>query len=208
MLNQSRAVETRRNILYAAARVFERKGYSAATIAEILAEADTTKGALYFHFESKEALANVIVEEQSSWIDENTDPRISPIQRSIDLSYRFIEALQNDPLVRASIRLTLERNTFGTDNPSPYVSWVSLLADMLENAAAQGLLLPFVSPQDAAHLLASAVTGTQLTSEAITHRSDLKYRIEQMWVILLPALVPSSLLPTLNSTAPAETSAA
>jgi AcrR family transcriptional regulator len=203
-VNQSRAVETRRNILYAAARVFERKGYSAATIAEILAEADVTKGALYFHFDSKETLANVIVEEQSNWIDENIDLRISPIQRSIDLSYRFIEALQIDPLVRASIRLTLERNTFGTDNPSPYVGWVSLLADILENAAAHGLLLPSVNPRDAAHLLASTVTGTQLTSEAMTHRADLRYRIEQMWVILLPALVPASLLPTLDVKAPDE----
>ncbi len=54
---QDRAILTRQAILTAAAGVFEERGYRAATISEILARAGVTRGALYFHFPSKEDLA-------------------------------------------------------------------------------------------------------------------------------------------------------
>jgi len=57
MAQQERAVRTRRAVLEAAAAVFAERGYAAATIGEILARAQVTKGALYFHFDSKAALA-------------------------------------------------------------------------------------------------------------------------------------------------------
>lgn len=57
MAQQERAVRTRRAVLEAAATVFADHGYTAATVADILKTAGVTKGALYFHFDSKEALA-------------------------------------------------------------------------------------------------------------------------------------------------------
>ncbi|MEK8171459.1 helix-turn-helix domain-containing protein [Streptomyces sp. M19] len=57
MARQERAIRTRNEILRAAATVFNEFGYDAATIAETLTRADVTKGALYFHFQSKEDLA-------------------------------------------------------------------------------------------------------------------------------------------------------
>jgi|TARA_R110002020_G_scaffold105961_2_gene246844 AcrR family transcriptional regulator len=50
------AEETRRKILAAARRLFETKGYTDTSIAAIVDEAGTTKGALFHHFASKEAL--------------------------------------------------------------------------------------------------------------------------------------------------------
>ncbi|WP_435060255.1 TetR family transcriptional regulator [Streptomyces sp. bgisy060] len=66
MARQERAVRTRRTVLEAAAAVFDERGYKAATIADILKRADVTKGALYFHFASKRALAQGILDEQFS----------------------------------------------------------------------------------------------------------------------------------------------
>src|SRR5438067_2304986 len=48
----------------AAAAVFGRRGYGLASIAEIAAESGMTKGALYFHFPSKDDLARAVIEEQ------------------------------------------------------------------------------------------------------------------------------------------------
>ena len=62
MALQERAIRTRRNILVAAADVFADVGYEAATISEILQRANVTKGALYFHFASKEVLADAVSE--------------------------------------------------------------------------------------------------------------------------------------------------
>ncbi len=53
---QEEAEQTRRIILDAATKQFEIKGYNATTIAEIAKEAQLTKGAVFHHFPSKEAL--------------------------------------------------------------------------------------------------------------------------------------------------------
>lgn len=66
MAKQDRAIRTRRAILEAAAIVFEKQGFQAATITDILKMAGVTKGALYFHFQSKEALAHGVLNEQGS----------------------------------------------------------------------------------------------------------------------------------------------
>src|SRR5216117_2644416 len=63
---QERAERTRGRILDAAAAVFDERGFSGASLSDILARAGVTKGALYFHFSSKEELAKYLVEEQFS----------------------------------------------------------------------------------------------------------------------------------------------
>lgn len=54
---------TRRRLLEAATRVFARKGYYGTTVDDIVAECGSSKGAFYFHFDSKEALFLTLVEE-------------------------------------------------------------------------------------------------------------------------------------------------
>jgi len=54
---------TRRRLLEAAIKVFARKGYYGTTVDDIVAECGSSKGAFYFHFESKEALFLRLVEE-------------------------------------------------------------------------------------------------------------------------------------------------
>lgn len=58
-------------VLEAAAQVFAEHGYATARIADILKAAGVTKGALYFHFDSKEALAKGVLQLQ-------TDQRLPP----------------------------------------------------------------------------------------------------------------------------------
>jgi AcrR family transcriptional regulator len=91
MARQERAVRTRRAVVEAAAAVFAEHGYAAATIAEILERADVTKGALYFHFGSKEALARGVIDAQITgdyWV-----PRELKLQEWVDicltLAYRI-----------------------------------------------------------------------------------------------------------------------
>src|SRR6476646_9534890 len=59
---QARAEATRDAVLSGAAEVFLRLGYANASLAEIMAQAKVTKGALYFHFGSKEELARVVID--------------------------------------------------------------------------------------------------------------------------------------------------
>src|SRR5437588_8895854 len=56
--------ETRAELLSAALRVFAQRGYGAAGVDEIAAEAGYSKGALYWHFSSKEELLAALLDER------------------------------------------------------------------------------------------------------------------------------------------------
>ncbi|MBV1777171.1 TetR/AcrR family transcriptional regulator [Burkholderiaceae bacterium DAT-1] len=54
--NTPEPLDTRDRIIESAARVFARKGYLSATLDEVAADAGMTKGAVYWHFDSKNEL--------------------------------------------------------------------------------------------------------------------------------------------------------
>src|SRR5438270_12857050 len=56
--------EARDELLAAALRVFARRGYREAGVDEIAAEAGYSKGALYWHFSSKDALLVALIDER------------------------------------------------------------------------------------------------------------------------------------------------
>ena len=57
------AGSTRQRLVAAAAHQFARRPYSMVSLDDILAEAELTKGAMYFHFPSKQALALAIIDD-------------------------------------------------------------------------------------------------------------------------------------------------
>ena len=65
--------QTRTRILRAAVSVFDRKGYSAASVREIVELAGVTKPALYYHFGSKERLLTTVLEEAGRAFERKMD---------------------------------------------------------------------------------------------------------------------------------------
>lgn len=61
--------DTRSRILEAAARCFSRKGFAQASLDEVAAEAGLTKGAVYWHFESKHDLFFALLEARCAELD-------------------------------------------------------------------------------------------------------------------------------------------
>lgn len=63
--------QTRARIIAAAIRLFVRRGFSATSIADLAGAINMTKGALYHHFESKEALFLAVIDSiRRTWRDE------------------------------------------------------------------------------------------------------------------------------------------
>ena len=203
MPQQQRAIDTRRNALRGAAVVIERRGYEAATIAEMVAESRITKGALYFHFPSKEAIAEAIIAEQRAWLGERYDHAGPPVQTIVDISYGFVDALLEDPLMRASIRMTIDRAAAPESIAAGYNGWISAVEALLERARAAGSLLPHVRPAGTAYTVTSTVTGLQMTSDALTGRTDLAERVEYFWRLFVPALVKPELVARVDVRPPA-----
>ncbi|GAA1007456.1 ScbR family autoregulator-binding transcription factor [Streptomyces thermogriseus] len=186
MAKQDRAIRTRRAILTAAAKVFEERGYQAATITEILTTAGVTKGALYFHFQSKEDLAQGVLSEQDQRMV--VPDRPSKVQQLVDVILLHAHRLQTDPMVRAGVRLSLDQQAKGLDRSGPFLHWGRIIGDLLEKAQAQGELLPHVVPSETADVIVGSFAGVQAMSQALSNYKDLPDRICALLRHLLPSV--------------------
>ncbi|MEV4973900.1 ScbR family autoregulator-binding transcription factor [Streptomyces scopuliridis] len=189
---QQRAVRTRAAILAAAASVFDRYGYDAATITEITARSGTTKGALYFHFSSKEELARGVLRELTG--DLTVEPADSHVQELIDMTMAVTYRSLHDPIVRAGLRLAVERGSVDLSEVSPFPVWAGLGEDLLLRAAERGELLSYVVPRETAELVISAWAGIQVYARVVAGRRDVERRMSVMWAHLLPSVVMPRLL--------------
>ncbi|MET8077951.1 ScbR family autoregulator-binding transcription factor [Streptomyces sp. NPDC005303] len=198
MARQERAIRTRRTIVEAAGAVFDEHGYAASTIAMVLERAEVTKGALYFHFPSKESLAQAVLDEQLAL--GAVPPHPCKVQEIVDMTFVFGQRLRSNSLLKGSVRLTVDQCAPpGVDHTGPFRQWSEHLVAMLQAARDQGELLPTVEPRDTADLLVGAFAGVQLMSRALHGREDLGHRISVMWAHLLPSIAVPGLLIGLDS---------
>ncbi|MEV6175433.1 ScbR family autoregulator-binding transcription factor [Streptomyces sp. NPDC051954] len=198
MVKQDRAIRTRQTILTAAAKVFEERGYQASTISEILNTAGVTKGALYFHFPSKEHLAQGVLagQDQQAPIPD----RACKVQQIVDTVVLHAYRLQSDAMVRAGVRLSLDQLAQGLDRSGPFSRWTEVIVELLEKAQAQGELLPHVVPAETAEVLVGTFAGVQSMSEAVSGYQDLPQRVSALLRHVLPSVVMSSVLAAVDIT--------
>ncbi|OKJ32534.1 ScbR family autoregulator-binding transcription factor [Streptomyces sp. CB01580] len=192
---QERAVQTRESILRAAAEVFDEFGFAGASINRILTRAGVTSGAMYHHFESKEALARTLMNAQPGtivpWLES------TGLQHLIDLTLLWSHQLRVDPILRAGVRLTGEQATFGIQDSSPYRNWTEIMADCLAVAAEKGELRPGVEAHAVAEFVVESCTGMQMVATVVSGREDLADRVARMWHLLLPGIaVPAAIMQT------------
>ncbi|MFC8229824.1 ScbR family autoregulator-binding transcription factor [Streptomyces sp. NPDC057287] len=183
MARQQRAIRTRRIFLEAAAEVFDEHGYDAATIAAILERAGLTRGALYFHFTSKEELARGVLQEAVT--SDGVTPQTFKLQEWVDIALLLAYRLPREPLLSASIRLSVDpraRGLFGTRWPD----WISLGTEILTEAKDRGELLPHVDPGATSRLFVGAWTGVQLVTESMAEPPELVNEISALFELILP----------------------
>ncbi|MEV7727343.1 ScbR family autoregulator-binding transcription factor [Streptomyces sp. NPDC087917] len=195
MAEQVRAIRTRQAILMAAAEVFESRGYQAATISDILKAAGVTKGALYFHFQSKDDLAQGVLSEQDHRL--TIPERPAKVQEVVDMAMLHSHRLQTDPLVRAGVRLSMDQQD-GLDRSAPFLGWASVCTETFTKARAQGELLPHVVPSESADVFVGSFAGIQSMSQAVSDYADLPRRVSAMLRHLLPSMTMPSVLASLD----------
>lgn len=196
-VRQERAVRTREAIIQAASVIFDRLGYEVASITDILQEAGLTKGALYFHFPSKEALARAVMASQVDLVQ--VPEHHLRVQSAIGLTLDVAAKLQTDPVMRAGIRLTIEQGSWQSASIEPYLAWIEITHQLFEEAGARGELKADVDPREAATLVVGSFTGIQLLSQVMTERKDLPQRIGTFWDLVLPGMVTPRILKRLTT---------
>src|SRR5579862_7442808 len=162
------AERTRERLLQAASREIYKSGFQSASLDTILASTGVTKGALYYHFKSKEALGYAVVEEIIS--PDVHRKWVRPLQCVKDPIDALIGAVQRIPVRPEDVRGGCQLNNLAQEM-SPldagfrkrlaiiFDAWREAVASVLREGQAHGGIRRDVEPADAAGLLIAMVEG-------------------------------------------------
>ncbi len=189
---QDRAARTRLLVLTAAAELFTARGFRHTSVQEVADRVGMTKGAVYFHYPTKEALAVAVVEHHyARWpllLAGVTAEGHGPLETAERLLAGAALAFRDDVVVQAGTRLQVERPQIDAELPTPYVDWTELLAGLLSRAEALGELRAGVRPRTAARSLVAAFFGTQHISDVLHERAYVVERWSDTAELLFRAI--------------------
>jgi AcrR family transcriptional regulator len=167
---------TREHLLQAAFREVFRCGFQNAGIDTILAATNVTKGALYHHFESKEALGHAIIEEIVAKL--TGDRWMLPLQRSedkdpIDTLIGLVQAIPHRPedvkngcpLVNLAQEMSRLDEQFRKRLERIFHAWQDGIAMALRRGQKQGTVRRDVVPEETASFLIAMVEGYEVLAK-------------------------------------------
>ena len=198
MVRQARSEATRQQIIDSAVDLINEIGYPAAGLADIIERAEMTKGALYYHFDSKEVLATAIIDDGGGRVinafraaGRTGSPALENIIHGV---FTVADTIRTDKLAQAASRLL---RTFGGFNPAAkrtYGEFLSEMTERVETAIAEGDMSPDVKAEAVARTIFGSMLGSELLSAALTDGKDLGNQFVSTWEVILPAIVaPESL---------------
>ncbi|MCX5381241.1 ScbR family autoregulator-binding transcription factor [Streptomyces sp. NBC_00091] len=211
---QERSERTRRRLVFAGAELFHRNGYANATLGEIAGAAGVTKGALYFHFASKDELADAVQRRGCGLLHDAVrglrEGGASPLQALIDTTHWLARTLHEDPAIPASFRITKECAGQQPAVVDFHEAWLSAVCELLRMARDVGEL-PLDRPvggvpdeggpaagdgvsaadrwESAEALVAAAVCGIEVLAGTGLSYGELQRKVAALWGLLLPSLV-------------------
>src|SRR5271168_4865572 len=159
---------TRERLLQAAFREVHRSGFQSAGIDTILAATNVTKGALYHHFESKEALGYAIVEEVIAKLvhDRWLHPMLSDGQ-PIDILIGIVQRLpvrprdirNSCPLLNLAQEMSPLDEQFRKRLERLFLAWQEGVAALLRRGQSEGTVRRDLNPEEIASFLVAMVEG-------------------------------------------------
>ena len=196
-----RSDTTRLQILRAASRQFARKSYSLVSLDDILADAEVTKGAMYFHFRSKHALASAIVDYHAAAarasVDQLLARKLSGLESLIDISYLVAIDDIGDEMARAGLNLLESVGRTNGLQASLLGQWVTAFAAVVGKAVRDGDISEDCDPTGVGGLLVSMYLGLRQTSNLDDPERYL-HDLEKMWTLVIPGFVKPERIDYLN----------
>jgi AcrR family transcriptional regulator len=190
-----RGEATRRQILDAAARSFAEHGFNGNSLNDIVRDSGLTKGAFYFHFPSKEALALAVFRDrQERWIGQTMaavmeHPRaIDQLEAMLDIGCDIHE---NDDSARAISRLCQEwasQEDLAPHSRSHLTTWFDITTQLIVRAQEEGDVRREVDARVTAETICSAFIGIQEVSAAMSGLKDFRARIDGLRTVTLAAI--------------------
>ncbi len=192
MALQARAEATRRKIIETAVELFNELGYGETGLADVLQRAGVSKGAFYYHFDSKEAVAKAIIDEFDSraalCVEENFDPANPTMAGFIRSTFAVQGLMHRDPTVQVGQMLSQALKQVSSAGSQMYSGWTERFVEMVNAVAKTGGIRPDIDLLDVAEAIWAGVLGSHLVSAA--RRDDPYTRLARSWRVLVLSIAP------------------
>ena len=166
---QQRSEETHTRILESSVKLFSTRGFNAASVDDICAEAGISKGAFYHHFESKQALFLALLDGWLKIIDtaiEASKDQTAPetfMQMTEAFPYIFETAGDHLPMFMEFWLQASRDEKIWRASIAPYRRYHKYFTSLIKKGVEEGSFVN-VDPQIASRLIISAAMGLLLQS--------------------------------------------
>ncbi len=159
---------TRGRLLQAAFREMHRSGFRSADLDAILSKAGVTKGALYHHFDNKEALGYAVVDEViASKVHQKWVQPLRNAENPIDVLIRIFqsESQKREDVQRGCYLLNLSQEMSGLDEgfrrrtARIYKDWHDAMAEALRQGQKRRVVRSDINANETATFLIAAWEG-------------------------------------------------
>jgi AcrR family transcriptional regulator len=192
MGRQARAEATRGKIIDAAVELFDEDGFAATGLGDIIERAEITKGALYYHFDSKETLAAAIIEEATARVIgaflEIAASSSPALENMVHGSFVVLGLIAHDKLARIGRQLARALGQFTEVGAETYRNWTTVVSAQAHKAAEEGDLRDGVDPDVVGETILAILLGVEQLSTALSGGADMLERLSQAWQMLLPSI--------------------
>ncbi|MEU3168352.1 TetR/AcrR family transcriptional regulator [Streptosporangium sp. NPDC006930] len=182
--------QTRRQILDTAQTLFQRQGYHATGVNQILAEAEAPKGTLYFHFPGgKEQLAaETVTRAAQEWgraIDDalrQADDPATAISEITNLLSGFLQRSDfrdGCPLATVALEVAADSDQVQAACAHGYQHWITLIATHLRERE-----IPDDTAEELAAFILSSIEGALLLSRVRRDTTPLRQAAVRLTAIV------------------------
>jgi AcrR family transcriptional regulator len=192
MALQARAEATRRKILDSAVDLFSERGYGETGLADVLQRAGISKGAFYYHFDSKEAVATAIIEEFSgktrTLVFDQLDPAAPELEGVIRATFIAAGLIASETAARVGHELLQALRQISTVASQTYRDWTEDFVSVIAHAIGPWAKDRGVDANDVAEGIWLGVLGCHLLSTALN--DDHFARLNRSWKLVVRSLAP------------------
>lgn len=201
MTPSTKGEETRGRIIEKAAEAFADRGYAATSLTELVGASGLTKGAFYFHFDSKEELAlEVFRSRHEAWggkVLATMGEHDRAMDRLMGIMRTVAGMIEADPASRCVGRIAEELSADPKLAPivkQQFDKWVELSADLLHRAQEEGDARPDLDVRAVSEVAVAGFIGLEKISGL--HDMDLGRLVETFVGLLLDAVRPQGSVKT------------
>jgi len=167
----TRGEQTRDQIMQAARKLFTRRGYHYTSIYELFDQAETTKGAFFHHWKTKEDLALAIFERMEKFFETNFFRILEEQGRARDKLENVISLISEMSngdggygrlFATWCMELTENEDQLGPAVHRLKARWCGFWKELIERAQREKDMRADISAENLSFLVVSAVFGVQL----------------------------------------------